>query len=148
MKKTNNKGFSLVELIIVIAIMAVLIAVLAPQFIRYVERSRYQKDASAVGELENALKVACSDDDVVTAIGGTGWPVQAVITNATGAYSLTTNGTAVAAGNALFDEVTATIGGATLNFTSTTITTDTGTTVIQIDDEGVVSRPIPLPTLP
>ena len=31
-KKMNNKGFSLVELIIVIAIMAVLIAVLAPQY--------------------------------------------------------------------------------------------------------------------
>ncbi len=48
MKKANNQGFSLVELIIVIAIMAVLVGVLAPQFIRYVERSRTQKDASAV----------------------------------------------------------------------------------------------------
>ena len=33
MKKMNNKGFSLVELIIVIAIMAVLIVVLAPQYL-------------------------------------------------------------------------------------------------------------------
>ena len=31
---TNNKGFSLVELIIVIAIMAILIGVIAPQFTR------------------------------------------------------------------------------------------------------------------
>ena len=38
MKKENmnNKGFSLVELIIVIAIMAILIVVLAPQYLKYV----------------------------------------------------------------------------------------------------------------
>ena len=36
-KKMNNKGFSLVELIIVIAIMVILVAVLAPQYLKYVE---------------------------------------------------------------------------------------------------------------
>ena len=40
----NNKGFSLVELIIVVAIMAVLIGVLAPQYIKYVEKSRKSTD--------------------------------------------------------------------------------------------------------
>ena len=35
MKKTNNKGFSLVELIVVIAIMAVLVGVMAPQFLNW-----------------------------------------------------------------------------------------------------------------
>ena len=39
-KNLTNKGFSLVELIIVIAIMAVLVGVLAPQYIKYVEKSR------------------------------------------------------------------------------------------------------------
>lgn len=34
--KRNNKGFSLVELIIVIAIMAILAGVLAPQFVKYI----------------------------------------------------------------------------------------------------------------
>ena len=33
-KNLTNKGFSLVELIIVIAIMAVLVGVLAPQYIK------------------------------------------------------------------------------------------------------------------
>ena len=34
-KKMDNRGFSLVELIIVIAIMAVLIVALAPQYLKY-----------------------------------------------------------------------------------------------------------------
>ena len=47
-KSLTNKGFSLVELIIVVAIMAVLIGVLAPQYLRYVEKTRLQRDAMVV----------------------------------------------------------------------------------------------------
>lgn len=52
MKKENmnNKGFSLVELIIVIAIMAILIVVLAPQYLKYVEKSRVSSDQTTVVE--------------------------------------------------------------------------------------------------
>ncbi len=39
-KLKSSKGFSLVELIIVMAIMVALIAVLAPQFVKYVQRAR------------------------------------------------------------------------------------------------------------
>ena len=38
----NNKGFSLIELIVVVAIMAVLVGVLAPAYLRYVEKARRQ----------------------------------------------------------------------------------------------------------
>ena len=40
MKKTNNKGFSLIELIIVIAIMAVLVAIIAPNLTKYLGKSK------------------------------------------------------------------------------------------------------------
>ena len=43
-EKINDKGFSLVELIIVIAIMALLVVVLAPQYLKYVERARNAMD--------------------------------------------------------------------------------------------------------
>ena len=65
-KQTNltNKGFSLVELIIVIAIMAVLVGVLAPQYIKYVEKSRVSADAQQVEEFTGAMTVLASDVDV------------------------------------------------------------------------------------
>jgi len=68
-KEMNNKGFSLVELIVVIAIMAVLVGVLAPQFLRYVERSRLQKDNQAIAEIANAAKAAAATEKGYEAIG-------------------------------------------------------------------------------
>ena len=63
-KNLTNKGFSLVELIIVIAIMAVLVGVLAPQYIKYVEKSRVSADAQQVEEFTGAMPVLASDVDV------------------------------------------------------------------------------------
>ena len=61
MKKNKNKGFSLVELIIVIAIMVVLAAVLAPQFIKYVESSKQSTDISNVGSYKTAIEAYVAD---------------------------------------------------------------------------------------
>ena len=58
--RKNNKGFTLVELIIVVAIIAVLSAVAAPQYIKYVERSRQGVDASTLEEVRHAVEVEAS----------------------------------------------------------------------------------------
>lgn len=63
-EKMNDKGFSLVELIIVIAIMAVLVVVLAPQYLKYVERARNSTDTSNATSIVTALQVYAADPDV------------------------------------------------------------------------------------
>ncbi len=62
-KRLGNKGFSLVELIVVIAIMAVLVGVLAPTLIRNVEKSRESKDAQNIDSIKNAIEVTLQNED-------------------------------------------------------------------------------------
>ena len=61
--KRNKKGFSLVELIIVVAILAILVGVLAPQYLKYVEKSRKSTDVSNLDTLVNAVKTASADTE-------------------------------------------------------------------------------------
>lgn len=63
--KKNNKGFSLVELIVVIAIMVVLIAVLGSTILGYVEKSKYSKDISALDSINTAMKTFIAEPDSV-----------------------------------------------------------------------------------
>lgn len=51
--KRENKGFSLVEIIIVIAIMAVLLAVLTPLYLTYVEKA---KNTTAMTDADNVMQ--------------------------------------------------------------------------------------------
>lgn len=95
-KQKNNKGFSLVELIVVIAIMAVLVGVLAPQLIKYVEKSREATDIQNCDSIATALKTYYSDKEDVTGtvevtvtkssttmeIGGTADTTMAALDNA------------------------------------------------------------------
>lgn len=95
-KKLNNKGFSLVELIIVIAIMAVLVGVLAPQFLRYVEKSRQDGDITSIQQVMTAINTGVSDGvikgDVTITISGDSLKVAASGTGATLGTALTDSG--------------------------------------------------------
>lgn len=82
----NQKGFSLAELIIVIAIMAVLVGVLAPAFLRYVEKSRKSADVSAFDSILSAME-ACAIDPSIDMKKGD--KIILTFTTGTGEFSAT-----------------------------------------------------------
>ena len=57
----NNKGFSLIELIIVIAIMAVLVAIIAPNLTKYLGSSKTKTDEKNLDEVKQQVLNAISD---------------------------------------------------------------------------------------
>lgn len=66
--KQNNKGFSLLELIASIAIMAVLSGMLAPQFFQYIEKARETRDMQTLHIVYTAVQAALSDDAAYEAL--------------------------------------------------------------------------------
>lgn len=52
-----NKGFSLVELIVVIAIMAILVGVAVPVYTSYIGKANEAADVQAIDNLEHACKI-------------------------------------------------------------------------------------------
>lgn len=86
-RKKDNKGFSLVELIIVIAIMAILVGIVGTQVIPYIDKSRNAKDiqklsglctdamtaySSNAANIDSAATYTITIKDGVTITTGTG----------------------------------------------------------------------------
>lgn len=59
--KKNNKGFSLVELIVVILIMAIIAVALAPQVMKWVDESKVSADNNNETTLKSAIDAAVAD---------------------------------------------------------------------------------------
>lgn len=68
MKKMNNKGFSLVELIVVVLIMAIIAVALAPQVMKWVENSRKSTDIENYNALVEAANVASTNENYLKVV--------------------------------------------------------------------------------
>ena len=123
----RNKGFSLVELIIVIAIMAILAGALAPALIKYIAKSRRSTDVSNAQTIATAVANALS--------------VEKAYDDATpGDYPVNTDGTQLGTSNAFTSEVTSQLGTSTFKpkydkdkqFTIT-VNSDKATVTVKVD---------------
>lgn len=63
LQENDKKGFSLVELIIVMAIMAILVGIVASQVLPYMEKSRMSKDQQQLSSLCTDIVSAISQAD-------------------------------------------------------------------------------------
>lgn len=111
--KNDNKGFSLIELIVVIAIMAILVGAMAPQVTKYIEKARISNDKQSIGALYTAVQTVYVDPDIENP---STWPADFLTSTTSETFK---------------DNVKTTLGGAS----GTAIYTTTNTGIIKLNSK-------------
>lgn len=68
--KASNKGFSLVELVVVIGIMAVLVGVSAPIYLKYVNNAKVSTDIANAEEIALSFNAGIADSVITLPAAG------------------------------------------------------------------------------
>lgn len=83
--KKNNKGFSLVELIVVVLIMGIIAVALAPQVMKWVGEARTNSDKNTAKDIKSSIQIAVADTQ---SVGGSFAVASSTVFNASGITTL------------------------------------------------------------
>ena len=130
-KKLGNKGFSLVELIVVIAIMAVLVGVLAPTLIKNIEKSRESKDAQNIEQIKSAAEIALQNETAYSEV------VPATASATADLVTINNSGTVLNTNSSFIEEFSSSMDTSKTKLTSKKY--KTATVKVQVNGKGQVS---------
>lgn len=87
--KNVQKGFTLIELMIVVAIIGILAAVAIPAYSNYTKKAKFQEVVQATQAVKTAIEVCASDEGAITncTAGSLGVPADIASSGATVAVS-------------------------------------------------------------
>ena len=90
-----QKGFTLIELMIVVAIIGILAAIAIPQYQNYIAKSQVSRAVAELGAVKTAVETCLNDGKTAAAACDLGWTGSSIISMTTPGAS--TAGTAVTA---------------------------------------------------
>lgn len=96
--KKQNQGFTLVEIIITVAIVSILTAMLTPNYIQYIEKSRIGVDEAYIREVAHSLEIVAATDSLVNTA-----PITVEFDNEGKIQGCTASGPKAAAAKAIVD---------------------------------------------
>jgi len=82
MKAQMQKGFTLIELMIVVAIIGILAAIAIPQYQNYVARTQVTRLVGELSSLKTAVEERMSRNDATSTIGDLGYTTSSLSNNA------------------------------------------------------------------